>query len=105
MKGVTDDTRGPKADQIHEQIVDMIRDVLCMDGEINDDQNLARDLMADELDLEVLAIVLEDEFFIVIPSEEMRSLATVADIVRTVKTKVAAQSQSKKDDNGTVPPA
>lgn len=52
---------------------------------IEDSTHLVNDLGLDSLDVLELAMVLEEEFGIEIPDEELEPVATVGDFVRAVK--------------------
>lgn len=55
--------------------------------EVTMNANFKEDLGADSLDLFELVMALEEEYGVEIPSEDLESIATVADVVEYLKNK------------------
>lgn len=55
--------------------------------EVTMNSNFKEDLGADSLDLFELVMALEEEYGVEIPSEDLESIATVADVVEYLKNK------------------
>lgn len=58
------------------------------ESEISEVSNFKEDLGADSLDLFELAMAMEEEFEIEIPSEDLESIKTVADAVSYIDSKL-----------------
>ncbi|BCN28718.1 acyl carrier protein [Anaeromicropila herbilytica] len=58
------------------------------ESEIKEESNFKEDLGADSLDLFELAMAMEEEFEIEIPSEDLESIKTVADAVSYIDAKL-----------------
>ena len=68
-----------------EKMSEMIAEQLnCEESEITADTSFKDDLGADSLDLFELAMALEDEFGIEIPTEDLEQIATVGDVVEYI---------------------
>ena len=70
-----------------EQIKTMIAENLGVNEDaITEGATFKEDLGADSLDLFELAMALEDEFSIEIPTEDLEQIATVGDVVEYINT-------------------
>lgn len=58
------------------------------ESEISNDANFKEDLGADSLDLFELAMAMEEEFEIEIPSEDLESIKTVSDALSYIDSKL-----------------
>lgn len=66
----------------------IIAEQLSVDeASIKETSNFKEDLGADSLDLFELVMALEEEFGVEIPSEDLESIATVADVIEYLKGK------------------
>ena len=69
-----------------EKIQEMIAEALGVDkAEVVEAASFADDLSADSLDLFELAMSLEEEFHVEIPSEDLEKIATVGDVVKYIE--------------------
>ncbi len=69
-----------------EKIQEMIAEALGADkSEVVESASFTEDLSADSLDLFELAMSIEEEFGVEIPSEELEQLVTVGDVVRYIE--------------------
>lgn len=57
------------------------------EGQINESASFKEDLGADSLDLFELVMALEEEFDIEIPTDDLNSILTVADVINYLKEK------------------
>ena len=68
-----------------ETIKKLVAENLGVDGaDITEESSFKEDLGADSLDLFELAMALEDEFGIEIPTEDLEQIATVGDVVEYI---------------------
>lgn len=73
---------------IFEKIKKMLSEELCIDEEeITLESNMIDDLNADSLDLVQLLVKLEREMGLRFTDEEIKSVKTVGDVVRTIEEK------------------
>lgn len=71
-----------------ERIAEIIKEQLNADGiTITMDTSFEKDLEADSLDLFELAMTLEDEYGVEIPSEELENLTTVGEVIKYLESK------------------
>ncbi len=71
-----------------EKIQEMIAEALGVDKEeVVETASFADDLSADSLDLFELAMSLEEEFGVEIPSEDLEKIATVGDVVKYIESR------------------
>lgn len=71
-----------------EKMKPIIAEQLSVDeASIKETSNFKEDLGADSLDLFELVMALEEEFGVEIPSEDLESIATVADVIEYLKGK------------------
>lgn len=71
-----------------EKLIGLIEDQLNVEGkEITADTTLTEDLGADSLDLFELAMTIEEEFGVEIPSEDMEKITTVGSVIEYLKAK------------------
>ncbi len=69
-----------------EKIQEMIAEGLNVDKEqVVETASFKEDLQADSLDLFELAMSLEEEFGVEIPSEELEQMVTVGDVVKYIE--------------------
>ena len=69
-----------------ERIRELLAEQLDIDEEkITMDSNILEDFEADSLDVVDMVMILEDEFGVEIPEEEIENLHTVGDVVRYVE--------------------
>lgn len=69
-----------------DKIIALIQDQLdCGDTEITEATSFQKDLSADSLDLFELAMALEEQLGVEIPSEDFAKLETVGDVVAYVE--------------------
>ena len=70
-----------------EKLAKIIKEQLNLDDstEITEKSSFKDDLGADSLDLFELVMSLEEEFGVEIPSEDLESIATVADVINYMK--------------------
>ena len=68
------------------KIAEILADGLGVEADsITLDTNIKEDLGADSLDLFQMVMALEDEYGIEIPTEELNSIETVADVINYLK--------------------
>lgn len=73
-----------------DKIKEIIAESLDVDvTELQDDTHIANDLDADSVDIITLINDLEDEFDTEVPTDEIRTLETVSDIVSYIEAKKA----------------
>ena len=77
-------------DEILHAIAGVARDKLELDGELRCDMRLVEDLQLDSIRLMTLAMEVEDHFEICLDEEDEEAIMTVADLVDTVRRKLAA---------------
>lgn len=71
-----------------EKVKEIIKEQLNVEGiEITEASNFKDDLGADSLDLFELAMSMEEEFGVEIPSEDLEKMATVGDVMEYMKAK------------------
>lgn len=71
-----------------EKIKEIVADQLGIDeDDIKLESNFKEDLEADSLDLFELVMALEEEYGVEIPSEDLKKIATVNDIIEYLKNK------------------
>lgn len=71
-----------------EKVVEIIAEGLSVsEDEITLETNFKDDLGADSLDLFQMVMALEDEYEIEIPTEDLNSISTVADIINYLRGK------------------
>jgi len=69
-----------------EKAIALIADFLGIEpSQVTTESNFQKDLNADSLDIVEITMELEKEFGIVIPDEDMQSIATVGDAIECVK--------------------
>ena len=71
-------------------VFEKIRDILCEQLDLEEDQvsmdsNIADDLGADSLDIVDMLMTIEDEFEVEIPDEEIDNIKTVGDAVAYIE--------------------
>lgn len=71
-------------------VFEKIRDILCEQLDLEEDQvsmdsNIADDLGADSLDIVDMLMSIEDEFEVEIPDEEIDNIKTVGDAVAYIE--------------------
>lgn len=71
-------------------VFEKIRDILCEQLELEEDQvtmeaNILDDLGADSLDIVDLVMTIEDEFDMEVPDDAAETIRTVADVVRFIE--------------------
>ena len=77
-------------EQILHAIGSVARDKLELEGELRRDMRLVEDLELDSIRLLTLAMEVEDHFEICFDEEDEEAIMTVADLVDTVRRKLAA---------------
>ncbi len=78
-----------KREDIYEKVVDIMVEQLGADKDnVSDSSDIIGDLGADSLDVVDIVQVLEDEFSIKVPNEEIEHLKTVGDIVDYIESNV-----------------
>lgn len=71
-----------------EKVKEIIKEQLNVEGiEITEASSFKDDLGADSLDLFELAMSMEEEFGVEIPSEDLEKIATVGDVIEYMKAK------------------
>ena len=70
---------------IEEKVIDIVKDVLGMDGEKVTSEDTFDDLYADSLDLIEIIIECEQEFGYPIRDDKAQNLKTVGDLVNLIK--------------------
>jgi len=71
-----------------EKLIEIIEEQLNVEGmEITENSNFKDDMDADSLDLFELAMAIEEEFGVEIPSEELENITTVGSVVEYLKSK------------------
>lgn len=71
-----------------EKLIGIIEEQLNVEGmEITEKSNFKEDMEADSLDLFELAMAIEEEFGVEIPSEELENITTVGSVVEYLKSK------------------
>lgn len=78
-----------KREDIYEKVIDIMVDQLGVEKQnISDASEIIGDLGADSLDVVDIVQVLEDEFSIKVPNDEIEHLKTVGDIVDYIENNV-----------------
>lgn len=71
-----------------EKLLAIIEEQLNVEGmEITENTNFMEDLSADSLDLFEMAMAIEEEFDVEIPSEELEKITTVKSVIEYLKAK------------------
>lgn len=71
-----------------EKLVSIIEEQLNVEGaDITEATNFKNDLQADSLDLFEMAMAIEEEFGVEIPSEDLESITTVGSVIEYLKAK------------------
>lgn len=71
-----------------EKVKELIAEQLCISlDDIADDANIVEDLGADSLDVVEMLMLLEDNFSIKIPDDQIGNLKTVNDICKIIQSK------------------
>ena len=70
---------------IEEKVIDIVKDVLGMEGEKITSEDIFDDLYADSLDLIDIIIECEKEFSYPITDDKVQNLKTVGDLVNLIK--------------------
>lgn len=71
-----------------EKLIGIIEEQLNVEGmEITENSSFKDDMEADSLDLFELAMAIEEEFGVEIPSEELENITTVGSVVEYLKSK------------------
>lgn len=70
---------------IEEKVIDIVKDVLGMEGEKVTSEDTFEDLYADSLDLVEIIIECEQEFGYPIRDDKAQNLKTVGDLVNLIK--------------------
>ena len=70
---------------IEEKVIDIVKDVLGMEGEKVTSEDTFDDLYADSLDLVEITIECEKEFSYPITDDKVQNLKTVEDLVNLIK--------------------
>lgn len=76
------------AEEILAQIRELARDRLGLEAEVRAESRLIEDLGLDSLRLQALAVEVENHYRICLEPEDEESIATVADLVRTIAVKL-----------------
>ena len=69
---------------IEEKVIDIVKDVLSMEGEKVTSEDTFEDLYADSLDLVEITIECEKEFSYPITDDKVQNLKTVGDLVNLI---------------------
>lgn len=78
---------------INEQLAKLVAEQFsCEPNSVTADTNLVADLDMDSLDMLETVMAIEDHFGIEITDEEMKGLATMADVEKLVELKVGAMT-------------
>lgn len=70
---------------IEEEVIDIVKDVLGMEGEKVTSEDTFEDLYIDSLDLVEIIIECENEFSYPITDDKVQNLKTVGDLVNLIK--------------------
>ena len=70
---------------IEEEVIDIVKDVLGMEGEKVTSEDTFEDLYVDSLDLVEIIIECEKEFSYPITDDKVQNLKTVGDLVNLIK--------------------
>ncbi len=70
---------------IEEEVIDIVKDVLGMEGEKVTSEDTFEDLYIDSLDLVEIIIECENEFSYSITDDKVQNLKTVGDLVNLIK--------------------
>ena len=71
-----------------EKLIGIIEEQLSVEGmEITESTSFKDDLSADSLDLFEMAMAIEEEFGVEIPSEDLEQITTVGSVVEDLKSK------------------
>lgn len=70
---------------IEEEVIDIVKDVLGMEGEKVTSEDTFEDLYIDNLDLVEIIIECENEFSYPITDDKVQNLKTVGDLVNLIK--------------------
>ena len=68
-------------DQVKQKVVDTVRSLLKVEGEIKEETAFVKDLACDSLDVVELVMALEEAFDMPIGDEDIFTIKTVGDIV------------------------
>lgn len=74
--------------ELEKKVINMIKESLEYNDEINMNDNLVNKLGADSLDMLMLINTLEDSFSIRIEDEDLKDLKTVSDVIEELKVKL-----------------
>lgn len=71
-----------------EKLIGIIEEQLNVEGmEITENSSFKEDMEADSLDLFELAMAIEEDFGVEIPSEELENITTVGSVIEYLKSK------------------
>lgn len=71
-----------------EKLIAIIEEQLNVEGmEITEETNFKNDMQADSLDLFEMAMAIEEEFGVEIPSEDLENITTVGSVIEYLKAK------------------
>lgn len=73
-----------------EKIIEIVKENLAWDGEVELETSLIDDLGADSLDVVELCLAFEDEFGVHIEDEDLPGIKTIADVLSYVEVKKAS---------------
>lgn len=73
-----------------ERIIEIVKENLAWDGEVELETSLIDDLGADSLDVVELCLAFEDEFGVHIEDEDLPGIKTIADVLSYVEVKKAS---------------
>ncbi len=75
-------------EEMKEKVKELIAEQLCISpDDIADDANIVEDLGADSLDVVEMLMLLEDNFSIKIPDDQIGNIKTVNDICKIIQSK------------------
>jgi acyl carrier protein len=77
-------------EQILQEIRDLAREKLDLEGALDPTMRLVEDLQLDSIRILTLAVEVEDHFHICLDQEDEWGIETVADLVATVERKLAS---------------
>lgn len=77
--------------KLEEKVIEIIKENIEWEGEININHNLVKDLDIDSFSMLMIVNTLEEDFSIQIEDEDLKGLNTVSDIVERLKEKLSVK--------------
>lgn len=77
--------------KLEEKVIEIVKENIEWEGEININHNLVKDLDIDSFSMLMIVNTLEEDFSIQIEDEDLKGLNTVSDIVERFKEKLSVK--------------